>query len=86
MVTHMKTTVELAPDLFDRVKRRAKAEGVTFKAIVESALWQMLKAVPSKRQRGEMPDRSVDGEGYQDGIDPTNWNQIRSLMYEDNRG
>ena len=85
MVTHMKTTVELSPDLMDRAKKRAKAEALTFKAFLESAILQALKT-PAKKARRKMKDLSFKGDGYQAGVDPKNWEQIRSLMYEGHGG
>ena len=84
MVTHMKTTVELAPDLLDRVKKRAAEEGVTFKAMLESALWQLLKT-PVKKRRRKMRDLSVPGRPVP-GYDPSNWEQTRALIYEGHGG
>lgn len=84
MVTHMKTTVELAPDLLELAKKRAIEQGVTFKVILETALWQMLKT-PPKRRRRKMKDCSVKGQ-LQPGVDLSNWEQMRSIIYEGHGG
>lgn len=38
MVTHMKTTIDIADDLLDRAKHEARREKRTLRAIVEEAL------------------------------------------------
>ena len=88
MVTHMKpasvhtvkTTVDLAPELIEQVKQRASEEDTTFRAVLESALWQALKR-PARKRRRKMKDCSVAGKPVE-GFDLTNWDQVRALIYE----
>jgi len=82
----MKTTVDIAQELFVRVRKTADAQGVTFKAFLESALWQALRPQPVKKKKRKMKDMSVKGQGVQPGIDVTNWEQMRAMAYEGRGG
>ncbi len=49
----MKTTIEIADDLFERVQRVARKEKTTFRALTEQGLRILLKekqSVPAKRK------------------------------------
>ena len=85
MLTHMKTTVELSDELMRRVKRRACEDGTTFKTLLENALCDYLRESCAP-EKVAMQDGRFHGQGYQDGVDPTNWEQMRSLIYEGHGG
>ena len=81
MVTHMKTTIEIADALLEDAKRVAAKEGITLRALVEDGLRKTL-AEREKRPPFKMRDASVKGGRVQPGIDLSNWEQMRDLIYE----
>lgn len=84
MVTHMKTTVEIAEDLLKQAKQVAASEGVTLRDLIESGLRRELGG----RIGGSyaMPDASFLGDGVQPGIAEGDWSTIRELIYEGRGG
>ena len=67
MVTHMKTTVEIADPLFDEAKREAERSGCTLRDLIEVGLRNEL----DRRREGtpfKLRDASVRGEGLQPGV------------------
>ena len=81
MVTHMKTTLDIADALLEDAKRVAAREGITLRSLVEEGLRKSI-AERQRRPRFKLKDMSVDGTGTQPGVDLTNWEQMRSLAYE----
>lgn len=63
----------------------AEREGTTLRALVEEGLRGTLARRRMVR-RFRLRDGSVKGEGLQPGIDLSNWDQIRSLIYEGRGG
>lgn len=81
MVTHMKTTVEIADALLEDAKRVAAQEGTTLRALIEDGLRKTL-AERETKPPFKLKDGSVKGGGVQPGIDLSNWEQIRDIIYE----
>ena len=81
MVTHMKTTIDIADPLLAEAKSVAAKEGTTLRELVEQGLRQVLA---TRRQPGtfKLRDASVRGNGLQPGIREGDWEQIRDLIYE----
>ena len=80
MVSHMKTTVDIPDDLLDQAKRLAKAEHTTFRVLLMEGLrWVIAKR--SEAEDFQLEDRSVDGNGLQEGVADGSWEQIRDLIY-----
>ena len=81
MVTHMKTTIEIADPIFEEAKSIAAREGTTVRALVESGL----RLVVAERQSGQKPfklrDASFDGDGLDPEIGDASWERIRDLAY-----
>lgn len=79
--THMKTTVEIAPDLLRSAKAVAVREKTTLRALLEEGLrWAL-----SKRRSPDnftLRDASVAGKGTQSGVREGDWNNIRDSIYE----
>jgi len=48
MVTHMKTTIDIADELLRQAKKKASAEDRTLKSVVEEALRTLLSARPAR--------------------------------------
>lgn len=85
-LTHMKTTVEIADALFDNARRIAQREGTTMRAVIEDGLrlaFQQRRATP----KGFTPrDATFGGDGLAPGVSLEDWNQLRSLTYEERGG
>ena len=60
--THMKTTVEIAEDLFVRTREVARREGTTLRALIEEGL-QAALALREQKASYQWPDLGVNGEG-----------------------
>ena len=85
MVTHMKTTVEIADELLKSAKETAKRERTTLRGLIDEGLRTAL----AKRQRPaefRLRRASFGGRGLQPGIDEGSWEQVRELIYEGRGG
>lgn len=81
MVTHMKTTIDIAEPLLDEAKRLASEDGTTLRALVEEGLRHV---VGGRRTRGEFRLRKVSfaGSGLQPEVRDGGWARLRDLAYE----
>jgi predicted transcriptional regulator len=80
MVTHMKTTIEIADDLLGRAKRRARREDKTLREIVEEALRRQLgdnEASPTFR----LKRHTFKGKGLCPGVTEGDWETVRDMIY-----
>lgn len=81
MVTHMKTTVEIADPLLREAKARAREDGTTLKELIEAGLRKVL----GERKRGgkfKLRDASVSGKGLQADLREGSWERVRDLIYQ----
>jgi hypothetical protein len=80
MVTHMKTTIEIADPLLAEAKSVAKESGVTLRALVEEGLRRTLK----DRRPGQFRLRraTFKGSGLQPAVREGSWERVRELIYE----
>jgi hypothetical protein len=85
MVTHMKTTVDIADRLLTEAKKEAVRRGTTLKELLETALRHHLEDA-SRRPPFVLQDGSVEGRGVQAGIDEGDWDSIRALIYQGHGG
>jgi hypothetical protein len=83
MVTHMKTTVDIADSLFETARRVAARQGTTLRALIEEGLRLALDRRRTKATAFTLRDASFKGDGLRPGVDLANWNQIRAAIYED---
>jgi len=82
----MKTTVELNDSLFEELKNYASQHHTTLRAILDSALRSFLKQQIMGTPPFQMRRATFSGDGLQSGIDESDWNKIRSHIYEDQGG
>jgi hypothetical protein len=79
MGTHMKTTIEIADDLLDRAKRKAKQENKTLREIIEDALRHQLTSKSTKSFR--LKRHSFKGKGLKSSVIEGKWETIRDRIY-----
>lgn len=81
MVTHMKTTIEIATPLLEEAKRTARIQGTTLRELVEQGLRHALstrkRLTPFKLRKA-----SFKGKGLQAGVKGLSWERLRELAYE----
>ena len=76
----MKTTVEIADDLFHRVQKMARDEKTTFRALIEESLRKMLEAKkPAKKKLP--PLVTFKGGGLTEEFKDASWEKIRDEIY-----
>jgi len=78
MVTHMKTTVDIADPLLDEAKRLALRDGTTVKALLEQGLRQVISERKAKAIF-RLRKASFRGRGLQSGMAHLSWDRIRDL-------
>ena len=76
----MKTTVEIAEDLFARTREVAQREGTTLRALIEEGLRTAL-ARREQKTAYRWPDLSVTGEGLAPEIEEGSWKPLRDRIY-----
>ena len=86
MVTHMKTTIEIADALLDQARTTAAREGITVRALVEEGLRTVLQQRRARRTRFQLRDASFKGEGVQAGVDLADWSAVAATIYKDRGG
>ena len=86
MVTHMKTTIDIAGALFERAKLLAERDKTTLRALVEEGLLAVLERRARSGKPFRLRDESVAGNGVRPDIDLTNRDQMLALMYEGRGG
>lgn len=80
MVSHMKTTIEIADDLLARARRQARKERTTLRALVDEALRQRL-ARPAASGGFRLRRHAFTGHGTQQAIAEGRWDSVRDLIY-----
>ena len=81
MVTHMKTTIDIADALLLEAKAAATQNETTLRALVEEGLRRILE---EKKRRTEfrLRDASFRGRGLQSAVEGSSWEEIRDMAYE----
>lgn len=78
MVTHMKTTIEIADSLLLRAKERARERQVTLRSLIEESLAATLdQPMPS----AQVKPVTFKGKGLHPGFEDASWDQIRNAIY-----
>jgi len=81
MVTHMKTTVEINDALLDEAKRVARRDGVSLRAVLESALRHELDR-RTRRSAFTLRDAAFEGQGLREEFVDADWIRLRDAAYE----
>ena len=85
MVTHMKTTLDIADPLLAEAKALARKEKITVRALVERGL-KLALAEHKGQRRFKLRDASVTGKGLRPDAADLSWDQLRALAYEGHGG
>lgn len=81
MVTHMKTTIDIADDLLLRAKQEAKDSHTTLRSLIEAGLREILgRSSASKRSLVEPV--TYRGKGLQPEFRGKGWDAMRAAVYE----
>jgi hypothetical protein len=81
----MKTTIDIPDALMARIKAKAAKENTTIKQIVVAAIQTGL-ATPKGGKPFKLRDCSVKGDGLRPGVDLSDWDSIREMIYEGRGG
>ena len=79
MVTHMKTTIEIADDLLARARRVATRERKTLRELIEEALRERLARPRTAAFR--LKKHPFAGQGRQSAVSEGHWESVRDLIY-----
>jgi hypothetical protein len=78
----MKTTIEIADDLFERAQRLARKEKTTFRSLTEQGLRLVLKEKQEKPAKWKWKLVTVKGQGLTDEFKNATWDKIRDEIYK----
>lgn len=77
----MKTTIDIADDLFERAQRLARKEKTSFRALTEAGL-RLVLAGKHRRRTGKLPPLVTFGKGgLADEFEAADWARIRDEIY-----
>ncbi|MBA5867467.1 MAG: DUF2191 domain-containing protein [Nitrospira sp. CR1.3] len=85
MVSHMKTTIQIADSLFEEARKLAHRERTTLKALVEQGL-RLIVSERKRRNGFRLRKATFKGQGLQPRLSGASWEQIRELSYEGRGG
>jgi hypothetical protein len=78
MVTHMKTTIEIADNLLTRAKARAREQHITLRSLIEKSLASALDEPISTPQ---IQPVTFKGNGLSRDFEEASWDKIRDAIY-----
>jgi hypothetical protein len=78
MVTHIKTTIDIADPILRRAKRVAGEEGVTLRELAEEGLEMALQKRAARKSKGFRLVTFGDPKGEPVSVD---WEAVRGLVY-----
>jgi len=81
MVTHMKTTIEIADTLLTEARQVASRDQTTLRALVEEGLREILRE-RKRAPRFRLRKASFRGKGLRPEIREGDWDTIRAMAYE----
>lgn len=84
----MKTTIDIADPVFNRLRALAAREGTTMRALVDLALRRFLVGPRRGAAAAKfiLRDASVGGEGFDGSLRDGSWEEIRERVYEGRGG
>jgi hypothetical protein len=85
MVTHMKTTVQIPDSLLKEVRKVAREEHTTMKALIETGLRRIISE-HRQRERFKLRKATFKGKGLQSHLAGASWDQLRDISYEGRGG
>ena len=74
----MKTTIDIADNIFLRAKERARREDITLKALVERGLARVLE---EEAEGSVVRPVTFGGEGLDPEFEGASWDKIREAIY-----
>lgn len=77
----MKTTIEIADDLFNQVRDLAHKQNTTFRALTEEGLRKILEAKEAKPKKFKWKPHTVKGKLTPE-FENASWDKIRDAIYE----
>jgi hypothetical protein len=78
MVTHMKTTIEIADNILARAKARARAQHITLRSLIEVSLATTLdQPLPATM----VTPVTFKGNGPRPEFEDASWDKIRDAIY-----
>ena len=80
MVSHMKTTIDIADDLLEEARRTAEAGRTTLRALVEAGLRREIER-RSRRTAYRLADLSFGEGGMAPEFERGGWDAMRSEIY-----
>lgn len=78
----MKTTIEIADDLFERAQRIARREKTTFRALTEQGLRLVLKEKRAVCAKWKWKPVTFRGRGLTAEFKNASWDKIRDEIYK----
>ncbi|HEY3763097.1 MAG TPA: DUF2191 domain-containing protein [Verrucomicrobiae bacterium] len=78
----MKTTIEIADDLFERAHRLAQKEKTTFRSLTERGLRLVLKEKQTNAAKWKWKPVTFKGNGLTPEFQNASWEKIRDEIYK----
>lgn len=83
MVTHIKTTVDIADDLLLRARKAAAASHTTLRSLIEEGLREVLARKAESANRPAIKPVTFRGKGLQPDFRGKGWDRLRDAIYGD---
>src|SRR5437762_13879537 len=77
----MKTTIEIADDLFERVQRLAREQKTTFRALTANGLRMVLSGSQRRRLQKASALGTYGRGGLSEELKDSNWERLRTETY-----
>lgn len=81
MVSHMKTTIQIADSVLEEARKVAAKEQTTLKELVEDGLRKIISE-RKKKEAFRLRKASFKGKGLQPQFAGASWEKIRDAVYE----